>query len=128
MDENEKLIAENAALKEDVEVLKRALEVVDIGVEGMNAAFHVLNEAREERRARECRIDSLEEYEHCIHLLSGLIHYHERMTLPLAGAEKHCEKGLCHATITTDFYLKTLKEAMRLMKRELEAMKIAVNS
>ena len=56
-----------------------------------------------------------------IHVLRGLINYHERMTLPISLGSLSCTKnGSCPAVaFENDVYLAALKESLRLMEREL---------
>lgn len=54
-----------------------------------------------------------------IHILRGLISYHERMLVPLEMLNLDCQKKGCPAlAFQKDVYLKALKEALKLMERE----------
>lgn len=55
-----------------------------------------------------------------IHILRGLISYHERMVMPIIGwAHINCNKLPCPAAkFENDVYLEALKEALRLLERE----------
>jgi hypothetical protein len=56
-----------------------------------------------------------------IHVLRGLINYHERMMAAVSYTDLSCKKdGTCPAiTFTSDVYLEALKASLALMEREL---------
>ena len=62
-------------------------------------------------------------YEGRIAVIRGLISYHERMVLPLKNCGQiNCDKEDCAAVqFENDVYLDALKEALRLMEREISS-------
>lgn len=68
--------------------------------------------------------EEIEWYEGRIAVIKGLIHYHERMVMPLQmTTAKQCEREFCPAiAFENDLYLDTLKEALRLMEIELRSL------
>ena len=64
-------------------------------------------------------------YEGRVATIRGLIHYHERMVLPLRDCgEENCGKIICPAVrFENDIYLDALKEALRLMEQELSRLR-----
>lgn len=66
------------------------------------------------------RVEPIEVY---IHVLRGLISYHERMFAPIKLNSLACQKDNCAAVkFSDDVYLAALQEALRLM--ELEALRV----
>ena len=55
-----------------------------------------------------------------IHVMRGLINYHERMLAPFSGICSCDEEGTCPVVaFENDVYLAALKESLRLLEREL---------
>ena len=70
-----------------------------------------------------------EKLEHYAWILRGLIHYHERMMVGMDmisivsknGEVSPCAKNnKCPAVMSADIYLEALKEALRLMEKEIK--------
>ena len=70
--------------------------------------------------------EELSRYEARIAVIRGLISYHKRMVSPLVLTTKEmCGKNICPAVaFENDVYLDALKEALRLMEREIASHKI----
>ena len=78
-----------------------------------------MNKARKRKKCRR----SMELQSH-IHILRGLISYHERMFAPIKFNSLECQKDNCAAVnFADDVYLAAIKESLRLMKRELGGLK-----
>ena len=57
-------------------------------------------------------LTEVSEPEFFIHILRSLLHYHERMMIPLRN-EEHCKYGVA----ATDVYSDALREAIRCMEQ-----------